>query len=397
MPLQLSDLFTASYKNVAFLSPSTSTTGGRKDIIHEFPNRDLQNIEDLGLRPRSFNITAIITGDLYIVQRDRLLAKLEEGGVGVLVHPYFGTINNVVCRSYTLDQSEADLGIATFNIDFAVSNSTGLPVASQSVIASITNRVNEVFNNVFNLINDRYRTTTQFIENFDQSKLKISQIIAIVDRAALFLSPDSTKINEFKAVSDAFKRNINSLVVDSEGLATANNDLFTEFSTLYSESAAQLSATAQIFNFGEGDTLINTTTAGLQERQNNFDILNASTNTLSLSISYQSAAQIEFNNIEQLERQENELEQQYQLIVENEGLDDDTLQSITDTRTETQGFFNDQRLNVSQVIDAITNTLPARVIAYQYYKDSTRGQELIVLNEEPNVSFMQGRIKVLSQ
>ena len=116
-----------------------------------------------------------------------------------------------------------------------------------------------------------------------------------------------------------------------------------------------------------------------------------------MSISYQSAAQIEFNNIEQLERQENELEQQYQLIVENEGLDDDTLQSITDTRTETQGFFNDQRLNVSQVIDAITNTLPARVIAYQYYKDSTRGQELIVLNEEPNVSFMQGRIKVLSQ
>jgi len=90
MPLQLSDLFEASYKNVAFLSPSTTITGGRKDILHEFPNRDLQNIEDLGLRPRSFTITAIITGDLYIVQRDRLLAKLEEGGTGVLVHPFFG-------------------------------------------------------------------------------------------------------------------------------------------------------------------------------------------------------------------------------------------------------------------------------------------------------------------
>ncbi len=397
MPLQLSDLFTASYKNVAFLSPSTTTTGGRKDIVHEFPNRDLQNIEDLGLRPRAFNITAIITGDLYTVQRDRLLQKLEQGGTGVLVHPFFGTINNVVCRNYTLSQNETDLGIATFNIEFAVSNSTGLPVASQSVIASISNQKTRVFSNVFNLISDRYRTTTQFIDNFDQAKSKISEIISFVDRAALFLPADSEKINEFKAVSDAFKRNINSLVVDSEGLATANNDLFTEFSTIYSDSAAQLSATAQIFNFGEDDTLINTTTAGLQERQNNFDILNASTNTLSLSIGYESAAQIEFNNIEQLERQENELEQQYQLIVENPGLDDDTLQSITDTRKQTQQFFNDQRLNVSQVVDAITNTLPARVIAYQYYKDSSRGEELITLNEEPNVSFMQGRIKVLSK
>ena len=89
------------------------------------------------------------------MQRDRLLGKLEEGGTGVLVHPFFGTINNVVCRNYSLSQNESDLGIATFNIEFAVSNSTGLPVGSQSVIASIFNRTTEVFNNVFNLINDR--------------------------------------------------------------------------------------------------------------------------------------------------------------------------------------------------------------------------------------------------
>lgn len=397
MPLQLSDLFEASFKNVAFLSPSTTITGGRKDILHEFPNRDLQNIEDLGLRPRSFTITAIIAGDLYIVQRDRLLSKLEEGGTGVLVHPFFGTINNVVCRNYSLSQNETDLGIATFNIEFAVSNSTGLPVGSQSVISSIFNRTTEVFNNVFNLINNNFRVATNFIGNFNVAKLKILQVNAILDSAAQFLPADATKINDFNAISSAQKRNINSITVDPNALATSNNEIFTQFSTLFDGPIAQSGATAQIFNFGADDTIIVPSTAGLQQRKNNNDILNASTNTLALAISYQSAASIEFGNVNELNTQEQILEDQYQFIVDNPGLDDETLQSITDTRTETQSFFNDQRLTVSQIVDARTNTLPARVIAYQYYKDSSRGQEIIDLNDEPNVSFLQGAIEVLSK
>ena len=156
-------------------------------------------------------------------------------------------------------------------------------------------------------------------------------------------------------------------------------------------------ATAQIFNFGADDTVIIPSTAGLQQRKNNNDILNASTNTLALAISYQSAASIEFGNVNELNTQEQILEDQYQFIVDNPGLDDETLQAITNTRTETQSFFNDQRLTVSQIVDARTNTLPATVIAYQYYKDSTRGQEIINLNDEPNVSFLQGAIKVLSK
>ena len=282
MPLQLSDLFSASYQSVSFLSPSTTTTGGRKDIIHEFPNRDTQNIEDLGLRPRSFNITAIITGDFYTAQRDRILSKLEGGEEGVLVHPFFGTINNVVCRSYSLSQSELDLGVATFNIEFAVSNSTGLPVGSTNIISSISNKKNDVFKNTFNLIKNFYNVTTSFIGNFNSAKAKILQIIDDLDRASQFLPADVTKINEFNALSSAIKRNINSLTVDPEGLATVNNDIFDQFSELFSTDSDQTQANAQLFNFGSDDLEIIETTAGLQERANKNQIINAVTNTLAL-------------------------------------------------------------------------------------------------------------------
>lgn len=315
MPLQLSDLFSASYQSVSFLSPSTTTTGGRKDILHEFPNRDTQNIEDLGLRPRSFNITAVITGDFYTVQRDRLLSKLEGGEEGVLVHPFFGTINNVVCRSYSLSQSELDLGVATFNIEFAVSNSTGLPVGSSNIIGSIFNRTTEVFDNTFNLIKDNFKVSTNFIGNFNAAKAKILQVNSRLDRASQFLPADVTKINSFNALSSAIKRNINTLVVDPLGLATANNEIFTQFSTLFSNPSDQTQAIAQMFGFGADDGEIIETTAGLQQRANNNRILNASTNTLALSIGYQSAASTEFGNVQALDAAEQALEDQYQSTV----------------------------------------------------------------------------------
>ncbi len=404
-PLQLTDLFPASYRGVSFLTSATTTTGGRKDVLHEFPNRDLQNIEDLGLRPRSFSINAVITGDNYIVERNDLLIKLEEGESGVLVHPFFGSINNVVCRSYSLSQSEANLGVATFSIEFAVSNSTGLPVPAQSVISSISNRKDDVFKNTSNLIKDDYNVTTSFIGNFNAAKAKILQINDALDKASRFLQPATTKINEFNALISEIKRNINSLTVAPEALATAIDNIFILFGNLFSNPLDQTQATAQLFNFGSDDLEIIETTAGLQERANNNQILNAATNTLALAISYESSASTQFGNVQSLNAAEQALEDQYQFIINppdgvtviSTGLDDETLQSITDTRTDTQTFFNGQRLTVSQVVEARTNTLPATVIAYQYYQDSTRGQELIQLNNEPNVTFLKGEIQVLSQ
>ncbi len=79
-------------RNHEILVNSTSTSGGRKDVKHEFPNSTFQTIEDLGARQRIYQIAAIINEPNYINKRDSLLRVLEEGGLGTLIHPFYGRI-----------------------------------------------------------------------------------------------------------------------------------------------------------------------------------------------------------------------------------------------------------------------------------------------------------------
>jgi len=69
---------------------------------------------------------------------------------------------------------------------------------------------------------------------------------------------------------------------------------------------------------------------------------------------------------------------------------------LEDQRTVAQEFFNQQKLNAQQIINVDTQLLPARVIAYQYYGESTLGADIAVLNDEINVSFLSGNIKIFT-
>ena len=70
---------------------------------------------------------------------------------------------------------------------------------------------------------------------------------------------------------------------------------------------------------------------------------------------------------------------------------------LEDQRKVTQQFFNDQKLDAQQVITVSTQILPARIIAFQYYGDSTDGARIAILNDEINVSFLEGDIQIFTE
>ena len=70
---------------------------------------------------------------------------------------------------------------------------------------------------------------------------------------------------------------------------------------------------------------------------------------------------------------------------------------LEDQRKVTQQFFNDQKLDAQQVITVNTQILPARVIAYQYYGKSTDGARIAILNDEINVSFLEGDVEIFTE
>lgn len=61
---------------------------GRRNVLHEYPQRDIPYAEDLGRAARRFDIDAfVMTG----ADMDVLLGACEEPGPGRLVHPWFGS------------------------------------------------------------------------------------------------------------------------------------------------------------------------------------------------------------------------------------------------------------------------------------------------------------------
>lgn len=133
----------ASYGGVRFGVESVRTAAGRKTSIHTYPFRDDVWVEDLGKRPRQFEVLGfLVEGDLItrggaaISQRDALLAACETAGGQKLVHPTLGTIENVCCLGVEIIE-RTDLGRAfEFRLTLIVSGKRLFPTTTESTASA---------------------------------------------------------------------------------------------------------------------------------------------------------------------------------------------------------------------------------------------------------------------
>lgn len=129
----------ASYGGVPFGVESIRTRAGRKTSVHTYPFRDDVWVEDLGKRPRQFEILGfLVEGDLItgggavIGQRGNLLKACETAGGQTLVHPTLGTIQSVCCLDVETVERR-DLGrVFEFRMTLIVSGNRLFPTATTS-------------------------------------------------------------------------------------------------------------------------------------------------------------------------------------------------------------------------------------------------------------------------
>src|ERR1017187_5704565 len=93
------ELQQASFRGVPFGDKGGGFHPGRRNVIHEYPRRNKPWIEDLGRATRKITLTAFLITDSLVygggdakAQRDALVAAIESGDVGTLIHPTLGTL-----------------------------------------------------------------------------------------------------------------------------------------------------------------------------------------------------------------------------------------------------------------------------------------------------------------
>lgn len=116
----------ASYRGVSFFVDGATLTAGRRIARHEYPQRDLPYMEDMGRKAREYKVEAFVLGQNYMAARDALLAAIEKPGAGQLVHPWHGTMV-VSLQDCQLSESTAQGGYAKFSLTFIEAGKRNAP------------------------------------------------------------------------------------------------------------------------------------------------------------------------------------------------------------------------------------------------------------------------------
>ncbi len=128
----------ASFRGIGFHVEVGGQAGGRRNVTHEFPLRDVPWTEDMGRSARRWPITGYVIGPTYLVGRDALIAALEAGGVGTLIHPTLGS-KQVNANPFNVTESRERGGICTFTMDFVEAGSpSGSSVTTDTQGAATT-------------------------------------------------------------------------------------------------------------------------------------------------------------------------------------------------------------------------------------------------------------------
>lgn len=134
----------ASFRGVPFATVDAEARVGRRSVPHEYPQRDLPYVEDLGRRARVFVVEAYVIGDDYMARRDALMDAIEQPGAGELVHPRWGTLQVAVQDYVSVKESTREGGVARFSISFIESGQNTFPKTTQDTVAEVDAASNAV-------------------------------------------------------------------------------------------------------------------------------------------------------------------------------------------------------------------------------------------------------------
>lgn len=135
LPPWRAQLYPATFRGAMFHVEVREKAGGRRDVVHEFPKRDVPYSEDLGRRARRFTVSGYVIGPDYITDRDALESALDAEGPGALVLPTRGSQQVEVDHVNVIERRERG-GIAEFEMTFteagrAISSSFGSDTAGK--------------------------------------------------------------------------------------------------------------------------------------------------------------------------------------------------------------------------------------------------------------------------
>jgi prophage DNA circulation protein len=388
----------ASFRGVSFEVESDDATFGRRVETHEYPQRDVPYVEDLGRKAREKNLTAFVIGDDYMAKRDDLLGALEKAGPGELVHPYYGRMM-VSVTDVRVSHSFRDGGMCSFQISFIESGELAYPAAvnstsTQSLLAADSLQV---------------ACIADFAENFSVEKLPD---FAVQDAVNGFSSALKSIDGALTQAGIVLANPLSLLNDDLAQLVRTPGELATRFFAVYAKAGAVLNTLS-----GLGDV----------NALNMFNTLNTLRLTRFFNKSYSAGktptrVRMVKNSIaiDTLVRQslivqaagmaasmplpvyDDAIVLKSEILItiedEFEVANDTNYLALKNLRSKTHADITSRTQNAARLKEILPKeVMPALVISYDLYEDASRETEITERNKVRHPGFVPANpIKVLS-
>lgn len=378
-----------SFRGIEFFVNSHQFAGGRQKVDHEFPQRNKNKSEDVGLKTRVFSLEMYIIGDDYFTQRDSLVDALEKEGAGELIHPYLGR-KVVQVGGFSLKETVDEGRVARFSVEFSEAGETIFP-------ESIDDEIQNGISNADQMIEDSKTGFQQLYSVAGQASYVVQAAADTITDTANFMEKSVAKftapiadlsfaISNLKAESERLSRLPGEL---ADRIAETFDLLFTSFEDDPETSELILGNFALLGD--DFDVVTGTTPSRDQQRQNEDAIVNMS-KQMAIANQSKSAFNITYNSTNQaIEIRDNiaGLIDDQILLIENDSL----YQSAKDLKSSLVNA-----LPPEGITDLITYeppvTMPAIVLAHQLFQDLDKEQEIIDQNNIEHPAFVPGGTEI---
>lgn len=385
----------ASFRGVPFLVETAERTGGRRAVVHEFPLRNDPFVEDLGRRARTFRIDGYVIGDDYLVQRDSLLAALEdESGPGELVHPYHG-VRRAICVNIAVRETRTDGGMAMFALEFAETPAQApTPIVEEDPASEVASSADTAVT----------ATSTELVEQYDTSGLPAFAIASAetalknaANGLAAKLAPIITDTQELAA----FTGQIRILTAQASSLVREPADVLGEFraaivllaSTVSSSRGAVMDALLEAYGVDLGAPVTANTATREREAENQAALIAGLRRVIAIEAA-RLAPLVAFASIEEAMAARDQIAD---LLDEQALLAADTAYPAL-VQLRTQVLRAVPGSNTFARVLTITRRVevPSLVLAYQLYDSVDQEADVIARNAIRHPGFVSGELKVLS-
>ncbi len=436
----IDELHRCSFKGVPCLCIRSTRTGGRNIIVHEFPNSDRRETQDLGLTQPTFQMTLRITGTGidYIEKRDALITALNSKDRGLLVHHFYGD-QMVFATQHSIAENISTIGIADFTVTFVKADLQLFPTESSDNLPKINQGRENVLAAISNNIASEWIDPNRKAQNFEDAQRKLLDVANTFVRsvesiqtggiqglvsgvAGLTSLPgisDLARItsfdvlvnqvggievlnqlsetSDFQSVTKSFIEAINPNILNAVNLGEDFVGLFPSASKTANSPEAGLNLYKPMFTFGDDDSVIQPTTQARTERIKNRQVLNRNMQIGALAESYQISTGITYKNDVQLQGVRDDLENQYQKVIDDpDQIVTRVLIELSDLRDEMRKFFEQEAVTTPTVTPIETPQIPITVLVHQFYGNLDQLEAINDLNDFDNPTFVEGTVDILT-